>query len=1168
MKKKTLSLLLALALVLSLLPITALATDAPFTASAGGNELKVELTDAAGYPVYGSDPVALYSVVVPAGVTTVDFDFGSTNVLTYYYTSAGGYAGGSDADFMTGATTAMGVPVDADYNTAKNGVDFVQVQTPYVINDGNYESTTLYAITFILPLSASAGSTDLTTISVTPAGYTPKNTDPVTLYTVAIPEDTETVKLAFTEAVPADVLAYNYNNSGADPVYITLADVAAVSVDANKDGQFDVIQVQTTANKVLFAVTFDEVIPVENSEATLLDGLAASYATNGPGTDGNEPWVVADMAAYASLPNAPYALTQAQMETVKDSAILTLSGSPTPGDAAKNIIALVAMGYDPTKLTGASGEFSAKDVLDALTFKGGAVTEAASNMYTLPYVIMAYRLLGDADGLKTLIDKALETKEAWLATGYGVDAMMPFMVALAPDCSKDNDVKAALDEAVGAVKGAQLADGSIGFEYEGVSYPSAASTGLAIAGFTALGIDSHAVKNGDKSLIDGLLSLATDGTSFGNSWDNEQGFRGLIAAANAPGFITYQFDTGNLAPTALTLPYVAFNIQPSTAEAELVFTDANGKAYTPVSANVFTGLDAGTYSYTVTAEGYDESHGTVTVSDKTCETVYVSLARTAPNEDATESTTAVVTVKVLSHDSTVCGGKYTYRHNASAYHSILGDDSSYRVTVVKGLDTARDVLVATLTKYDIPFIEESNGYFSMINNDSGTDHNSPDSGWMYLVNGETPNVAACDYVFNGNATMIWYFTDDYFNEYGSDDWNSDPIPYGDTTTGKTETAATDEDADAVVVAPEVVDGEAKAEVNTEDVTKVIEKSKDADALRVIVDASEADKIEVSLAADAVKAIADAGMGLTVETENGTVKLDSKTLDKLAEDGKDMTLTATLNGDGSMTFGVTSGGENVDVKIKVELPAVGDNQILVLAKAVSNNAQTAAATGANANQNTLALAGDETPVVLSAVVDGVLYAVIPAGATVKVVDAEPMTFGDVKAGDWFAAAVDFVSGHGIFQGTDQGFEPGEDMNRAMLAMVLYRIAGATGGGKSSFDDVDPKAWYADAVSWAADTGIVKGRGEGYAPDAPVTREEIATMLYRFAQYLGVDVSGSAALSAFPDGGKTSAWAKEAMAWAVSVGLFEGDDNGALTPGGAATRAEVATLIERLVELIVK
>ena len=143
-----------------------------------------------------------------------------------------------------------------------------------------------------------------------------------------------------------------------------------------------------------------------------------------------------------------------------------------------------------------------------------------------------------------------------------------------------------------------------------------------------------------------------------------------------------------------------------------------------------------------------------------------------------------------------------------------------------------------------------------------------------------------------------------------------------------------------------------------------------------------------------------------------------------------------------------------------------------------------------------------------------------------------------------------------------------MNRAMLVTVLYRLEDAKATGGSSFADVAAGAWYADAAAWANAKGIVTGTDKGFEPDAPVTREQIATILYRYVKYLGLDVGGSADLGKYPDGGKTSPWAKDAMAWAVSVGLFQGDETGALNPGGEATRAQVATLVERLIGLMVK
>ncbi len=213
-------------------------------------------------------------------------------------------------------------------------------------------------------------------------------------------------------------------------------------------------------------------------------------------------------------------------------------------------------------------------------------------------------------------------------------------------------------------------------------------------------------------------------------------------------------------------------------------------------------------------------------------------------------------------------------------------------------------------------------------------------------------------------------------------------------------------------------------------------------------------------------------------------------------------------------------------------------------------------------------GSEEVVTLSYIENGVAYALVPADATVKMVDARPMTFNDVNAADWFAGAVEFVTGRGIFQGTDQGFEPGKTMSRAMMATVLMRISGEKAPvGGTRFGDVAANAWFAEAAIWAGAAGVVTGTDKGFEPDAPVTREQIATMLYRFMKHMKLDVSGSASLAGFPDGGKTSVWAQEAMSWAVSVGLFRGDETGALNPGGEATRAEVATLVQRLVKLIV-
>ena len=278
--------------------------------------------------------------------------------------------------------------------------------------------------------------------------------------------------------------------------------------------------------------------------------------------------------------------------------------------------------------------------------------------------------------------------------------------------------------------------------------------------------------------------------------------------------------------------------------------------------------------------------------------------------------------------------------------------------------------------------------------------------------------------------------------------------------------------------------------------------------------------------------------------DGTVKLDADDVKTLAESGKDVTVTVKNNGNGTVTVDVETNGQSANIDVKVALPAVGSGQVLVIVKPD----------------------GTEEIVKKSVVANGTIYAEIPAGSAVKLADkAKP--FGDVVANAWYKGAVDFVSSHGLFQGTDVGFEPDLKMNRAMLATVLYRLEGAEATGENPFADVKDGTWYTDAVIWASGAGIVTGTGSGFEPDAPVTREQIAVMLYRYANYLGLDTAARTPLGGFNDGAGTSPWASDAMQWAVSVGLFQGNADGSLNPGGEATRAEVATLLERMVKLIV-
>lgn len=179
------------------------------------------------------------------------------------------------------------------------------------------------------------------------------------------------------------------------------------------------------------------------------------------------------------------------------------------------------------------------------------------------------------------------------------------------------------------------------------------------------------------------------------------------------------------------------------------------------------------------------------------------------------------------------------------------------------------------------------------------------------------------------------------------------------------------------------------------------------------------------------------------------------------------------------------------------------------------------------------------------------------------------FTDLDADAWYHEGVDYALTNGLMNGVGSGkFEPDGQLTRAQLVTVLYRAAGEPDTGKqvNPFTDVADDTWYTKAVIWAANNGIVNGVAKNtFAPDDSIPREQIATMLYRYA---GAEAAKEDKLSAFPDAAKVSDWAKEALNWAVASGLINGvaDANGtaSLEPQATATRAQIATILMRWLE----
>lgn len=300
--------------------------------------------------------------------------------------------------------------------------------------------------------------------------------------------------------------------------------------------------------------------------------------------------------------------------------------------------------------------------------------------------------------------------------------------------------------------------------------------------------------------------------------------------------------------------------------------------------------------------------------------------------------------------------------------------------------------------------------------------------------------------------------------------------------------------------------------------------------------------------------ADATEGVTT----ADVELKSSAVNSAARTGKAVelpvpALTATNDSATAPVVNITVPASVASKSFKVSVPLTGDALDGVVPVIVTED-------------------GEEV-VRVSMAQDGKLVFAVEGNVTVKLVD-KSIAFTDVADNYWAAKAVDFASARELFRGTsDTTFAPAMEMSRSMMATVLYRLVNepevvAEG---NVFEDVADGTWYTEATVWAAEAKIVEGKGEGiFDPNANITRAELVTMIYRFAQYVKVE-GESKALDEFSDADQVADWASEAMAWCVGSGIINGRANGeviTLDPTANASRAEVVTIIHRLVGLMLK
>jgi hypothetical protein len=396
-----------------------------------------------------------------------------------------------------------------------------------------------------------------------------------------------------------------------------------------------------------------------------------------------------------------------------------------------------------------------------------------------------------------------------------------------------------------------------------------------------------------------------------------------------------------------------------------------------------------------------------------------------------------------------------------------------------------------------------------------------------------------------------------------------------TTTAGTITGSDKEPGAGTVLTPAVTatNGTAAVTLGSSDLADAIKGAKDNGGTITIAPeiTGTANKVTVDLPKASLSDIASqTGADLTVQTPEGSVTIPNGALGSIVSQAAGGTVTVSLGtvdasslteaqqtaagGNPVYDISILSGGTHITIfggaGITVSLPytlKAGEDLLNVTVWYLDNSGKLKQMTASYDKATGLAT-----------------FTTTHLSKYFVKYDAWTNPYDDVKSADWLYDAVKYVSKNSLMSGmTATAFEPNAGMTRAMLVTVLYRLDGKPAiTGTNSFTDVKNGQWYTDAVLWANKNNIVTGYGGGlFGTNDSVTREQMAAILYNYTKYKGYDMTKTADLGAYADVSKLSAWATKAVKWAVAEGLITGTSTTALSPGGNASRAQVAAILMR-------
>ena len=559
---------------------------------------------------------------------------------------------------------------------------------------------------------------------------------------------------------------------------------------------------------------------------------------------------------------------------------------------------------------------------------------------------------------------------------------------------------------------------------------------------------------------------------------------------------------------------------PSTSGTPASETHTSETATAADGAAVTTQLDTSTTTK-------KNSDGSVTVTDKMTETVKTENTDGTTVEIKTESTNAETTGSKKNADGSVTD---TTKISNTETVTQTATDAGGGKTITE-TKTEQDHNTAVTTK----------------DNADGSKTEKTET---------TETVKVTEHVKTEGGTVL----SETFTETTTETKTDMTTAQDGTATGTSTTTTTVKDDKGNVLSTAVTEAEIKA---TTDANGMV--TTETAATTTITDAQGNETVEKTVTTE--NKTPDGSTGTVVKDESGNILSQSTTISqKEAEAARDEGRPAQSP---LVVTPVPEAVEDSARSVQVNMPAVlydknGDDIVTVSEMPKVEIQVTYTGPGVVAKEKD----ANGNLTIITECYEGSVIVPITGTGEIVIVD-NTKTFNDMTENNWYNEYVTFVTAREIFNGTGNGnFAPNETMTRAMLAQVLYNFArGAKAGNGTVFSDVKAGDWFNAAIGWAYENGIVNGYGGSFGAQNNITRQDMATILYRYAKAAGYDVSKTASLNKFSDAGSVADYAVDAMRWAVGMGLINGtmDAQGNITldPAGNATRSQVAAIMTRFV-----